>query len=126
MANDAITQSMAQAAQKQAQRARAIRMTKLLISYSIMLVFAAWAIFPLVFTLVSSGKPDRVLFEDLRSLKAFVPTQFTLDNYNGVFERVQFKLFMRNSVIISTTTVFFSIFVNSLAAFSLARLRWFG
>jgi multiple sugar transport system permease protein len=126
MTNKAHTQAVAQAAEKQAQRTRIIRTIKLFGLYTVMLLFAAWTIFPLVFTLVSSGKPDRVLFEDLRSLKAFIPTQFSLDNYQGVFDRVAFSVFLRNSIVISTTTVFLSIFVNSLAAFSLARLRWTG
>ena len=126
MGDKAHTQATARAAEKQAQTARLRHTIKLSAAYAIMLLLAAWAIFPLVFTLVSSGKPDRVLFEDLRSLKAFIPTQFTLDNYHGVFDRVQFELFMRNSVVVSTVTVFFSIFINSMAAFSLARLRWTG
>lgn len=115
-----------QAAKSQARKTRTVHIGRRFLAYAIMLLFAAWAIFPIVFTLVSSGKPDRVLFEDIRSLNAFLPTQFSLDNYYGVFDRVSFGLFLRNSVIVSVVTVFFSIFVNSMAAFSLARLRWPG
>jgi multiple sugar transport system permease protein len=94
--------------------------------YALMVFILFWTVFPIVFTLVSSIKTDRVLFEDLRSIKAFIPTEFTLENYLGVFERVPFQRFLFNSAFVSTTTVLFSIFINSLAAFALARLRWRG
>lgn len=94
--------------------------------YALMILIVFWTVFPIVFTLVSSVKPDRVIFEDLRSIKAFLPTQFTLENYEQVFQRVPFGQFLFNSVFVSTSTVIFSIFVNSLVAFALARLRWRG
>ena len=126
MADQALSQLSTQAARAQARRKRTYRTFILSITYTIMVILALWTVFPIVFTLVSSVKPDRIIFEDLRSLKAFVPTRFTLENYSIVFERVPFERFMLNSIIVSTTTVIFSIFVNSMAAFSLARLRWKG
>ena len=77
--------------------------------------------------LVSSFKPNAVIFQDLRSLNAFVPTTFTLDNYRGVFERSNSGLFMFNSVFIVTGDgVRWASFVNSMAAYTLARLKWRG
>jgi multiple sugar transport system permease protein len=76
---------------------------------------------------MSSLKPQQQIFSDLTSIKAFLPVgHLTLDNYRGVFDRVPFARFLLNSVIVSGITVALGIFVNSLAAFALARMNWWG
>ncbi|MGC0327286.1 multiple sugar transport system permease protein [Streptomyces sp. SAI-170] len=87
------------------------------------LVFAL----PLVFMLVSSFKTDDQIFDDLGSLRAFLPVgALSLDNYTGVFERVPAAQFLLNSVIISSVTVILGIVINSMAAFALSRMVWPG
>ncbi len=83
-------------------------------------------LFPIVFMVISSFKPSTVIFRDVRSLDAFLPTTFTLENYDRVFARTNFARFMFNSAVISTVTVLLSLIVNSMAAYALARLRWRG
>ena len=83
--------------------------------------------FPIWFMLVSSFKPDQQIFGDLSSIKAFLPIgHLSLDNYRGVFDRVPFLRFLMNSLVISGLTVALGILVNSLAAFSLSRMKWRG
>lgn len=83
--------------------------------------------FPIVFMFVSSLKPDLQIFADLGSWRAFVPLgDISLENYLGVFDRVPAGRFLANSIMISVVTVALGIFVNSLAAFALSRLRWKG
>jgi multiple sugar transport system permease protein len=82
---------------------------------------------PLVFLIVSGFKPDAQIFDDLTSVKAFLPVgDISFDNYTAVFDRVPFGTFMMNSVIISVVTVVLGIIVNSMAAFALARLKFSG
>ncbi|HET7800270.1 MAG TPA: carbohydrate ABC transporter permease [Humibacillus xanthopallidus] len=82
---------------------------------------------PLLFMIVSSFKPDLQIFDDLGSIKAFLPTgNISADNYTGVFGRVPFAQFMMNSVIITVVTVVLGIVVNSMAAFALARIGFKG
>lgn len=89
----------------------------------LVLVFA----FPIVFMFVSSFKPDPQIFADLTSVRAFLPVgDISLDNYRGVFDRVPAERMLMNSVGISAVTVVLGIFVNSLAAFALSRMRWRG
>lgn len=89
----------------------------------LMLVFA----FPIVFMFVSSFKPDAQIFADLTSWRAIAPVgDLSLDNYRGVFGRVPAGRMLLNSVAISAVTVVLGIFVNSLAAFALSRMRWTG
>lgn len=87
-------------------------------------IFALVFILPLLFMFVSSLKPDLQIFSDMGSWRSFVPVgDVSLDNYKAVFERVPVGRFMLNSVVISAVTVVCGIFVNSLAAFALARLH---
>lgn len=89
----------------------------------LLLVFA----FPIVFMFISSFKPDAQIFADLTSWRAFAPVgDISLDNYQGVFDRVPAGRMLLNSIGISTVTVVLGIFINSLAAFALSRMRWRG
>lgn len=89
----------------------------------LLLVFA----FPIVFMFVSSFKPDAQIFADLTTWRAFAPVgDISLANYRGVFDRVPAGRMLLNSIAISTTTVVLGIFINSLAAFALSRMRWRG
>ncbi|WP_405468036.1 carbohydrate ABC transporter permease [Streptomyces canus] len=91
------------------------------------IALALFFAFPIVFMLVSSLKPDQQIFGDLDGVKAFLPVgHLSLDNYSGVFDRVPAARFLLNSIGISAVTVVLGIFVNSLAAFALSRMRWRG
>lgn len=98
----------------------------IILDYALMIFFAFIFVFPIVFMIVSSFKPNQVIFEDLRSLNAFLPTTFTLNNYQAVFNRTNFPLYMANSVFITVTIVILGIIVNSMVAYALARLKWKG
>lgn len=83
--------------------------------------------FPIVFMLVSSLKPDEQIFGDMNSLRAFLPVgDLSLDNYRTTLDTVPALRFLLNSIVISGITVALGLFVNSLAAFGLSRLRWKG
>jgi multiple sugar transport system permease protein len=89
----------------------------------LLVVFA----FPIVFMFISSFKPDHQIFADLTSWRAFLPVgDVSLDNYRGVFDRVPAGRMLMNSLGISAVTVVLGIFINSLAAFALSRMRWRG
>jgi multiple sugar transport system permease protein len=94
-----------------------------LVRFLLVLVFAL----PLLFMLGSSFKPDTQIFGDLGSIDAFLPVgEVSLANYTAVFERVPFWRFMMNSILLSVLTVGLGLFVNSMCAFALARLRFRG
>jgi multiple sugar transport system permease protein len=89
----------------------------------LVIVFAA----PMVFMFMSSFKPDAQIFADIPGWRAFFPVgDLSLNNYRGVFERVPFSQFLFNSIFVSLITVGLGLFINSLAAFGLSRLRWRG
>jgi multiple sugar transport system permease protein len=95
--------------------------------YAAKSILAIFFGFPVVFMFVSSLKPDEQIFSDLGSLRAFLPLgDISLDNYRSVFDTVPAGRFLVNSIVISTATVVIGLFVNSLAAFGLQRMRWRG
>lgn len=95
--------------------------------YALLSVVALIFLFPIVFMLVSSLKPDIQLLRDSSSLLAFVPYgDLSFDNYIEAFRRVPIARFIFNSVFITGTTTLLSIFINSMAGFALAVPRWKG
>ncbi len=100
---------------------------RLLVRYAVLVLVALIFIFPLVFMVVSSLKPDQQLLVDTGSLRAFLPTgDISLDNYSKAFERAPIGLFVFNSVLVTGVTVLLSLFVCSMAAFSFVFLKWQG
>ena len=102
---------------------------KLIISlrYTLLILISAIFIFPIVFMVVSSLKPDLQLLRDSGSLRAFLPIgDISLNNYAFAFERVPVIQFAFNSVFTTVVAVLASILLNSMAAFSFAFLRWRG
>ncbi|MBL8131536.1 MAG: carbohydrate ABC transporter permease [Anaerolineae bacterium] len=95
--------------------------------YALLVLLAFVFVFPIVFMVVSSLKPDLQLLRDTGSLNAFLPIgDISLNNYAAAFDRAPIPLFIFNSVFVTTTTVLLGLVVNSLAAFSFAFLRWRG
>lgn len=95
--------------------------------YLLMIIIALIMVFPIVFMVVSSLKPDMQLLQDSASLRAFLPVgDISFNNYVTMFDRAPVGRFIFNSVLITVVTVSLGLFINSMAAFSLAVLRWQG
>ncbi len=100
---------------------------RLIVRYAVLVLIAVIFVFPLVFMLVSSLKPDQQLLADTSSLRAFLPVgDISLNNYVAAFDRAPVGLFVMNSVIVTGVTVVLSLLVCSLAAFSFVFLNWRG
>jgi multiple sugar transport system permease protein len=100
---------------------------RLFVRYLVLTLIAAIFVFPLVFMVMSSLKPSQQLLIDSGSLRAFLPVgDISLNNYTMAFDRAPVALFVANSLFITGTTVILSLFVCSLAGFSIAILSWRG
>ena len=87
------------------------------------LVFA----YPLLFMFAASFKPGDAIFTELGSPTALLPdARWSLDNYRSVFTKGAMGGYLINSAIVSGITVVAGLFVNSAAAFALAKLHWRG
>jgi multiple sugar transport system permease protein len=97
------------------------------VRYAVLVLIAIMFIFPLIFMLMSSLKPDQQLLTDTASLRAFLPVgDISLQNYTAAFERAPVGLFIFNSVLVTGVTVVLSLLVCSLAAFAFVFIGWTG
>ena len=97
-----------------------------LLTYVVLIVLAFFFITPILFMIVSSFKPDPLVLSEAGTIKAFLPDTISFQNYQDVWERVNFSRFFLNSLVIAVLIVLGSLVVNSLAGYALARLRWRG
>ncbi len=104
---------------------KAVRLT---LDYLLMIGFAFFFLFPLVFMLVSSIKNSEMqVTSDMSTLYAFIPYgDLGFQNYRDVFAQLSFGRLMFNSVFIVMTMVVLGLAVNSLIAYALARLNFKG
>lgn len=99
----------------------------ILMRYLLMTLLGVIFLFPIVFMLVSSFKPDFQILQDSGTLRAFLPVgTLSLDNYREAFARVPTARFIFNSVFVTTITVLLGLVINSMAGFSLASMQWPG
>lgn len=95
--------------------------------YALLIIGAVIFVFPLLFMVMSSLKPDPQLLSDTGSLRAFLPVgDISFDNYFGAFRRAPVATFIFNSVLVTSVTVVLSLFVCSLAAFAFVFMKWRG
>ena len=100
---------------------------RLIARYTVLTIIAIIFVFPLVFMLMSSLKPDQQLLSDTGSLRAFLPVgDISLNNYFDAFKRAPVGLFVMNSIIVTGVTVVLSLLICSMAAFSFVFLKWRG
>lgn len=87
------------------------------------LVFA----YPLLFMFAAGFKPGDAVFADLGSPTALIPdARWSWDNYRAVFDKGSIGAYLLNSGLIALVGVVGGIFINSAAAFALAKLQWRG
>ena len=100
---------------------------RLLTRYAVLTLIAVIFIFPLLFMVMSSLKPDLQLLRDTSNIRAFLPVgDVSFDNYRDAFSRAPVGTFIFNSVLVTGVTVIFCLFFCSLAAFSFVFLNWRG
>jgi len=98
-----------------------------ILKYALLAAVALIFLFPVVFMLVSSLKPDLQLLRDTSSINAFLPVgDISFDNYFAAFRRAPVGLFVINSIVVTGVTVLSSLLLCSMAAFSIAFLNWRG
>lgn len=100
---------------------------RLVVRYTVLALIALIFIFPLVFMVMSSLKPDQQLLVDASSLRAFLPVgDISLNNYSAAFQRAPVGLFVFNSVLVTGVTVALSLLICSAAGFAFVFVNWKG
>jgi multiple sugar transport system permease protein len=103
-----------------ATRRRRIRKS---LSYGALALIALVYIFPFLIAIVTSFKTDPDATNHPLSL---IPHPFTTSAYHELFKSDDFFLWVKNSVIVTLSVTFLRVFLDSLAGYALARLRFRG
>ncbi len=91
--------------------------------FAFLALFALLIVFPFVWMLFTSLKPEADIAQYPPRL---LPAVWTLDNYINVWNRIPFARLFLNSVLFAGGVTLVSLFLDSMAAYALARLRFPG
>jgi multiple sugar transport system permease protein len=106
-----------------------VKQFKLFLNYFFLSVITLIFFAPIAYLLIGSLKPQN---EVLSGLGGFLPVHLSFGNYLNVFNAFNsqatgyFYSFYMNSIIVSCVIVVGGLIINSMIAYSLARLRWKG
>jgi ABC-type glycerol-3-phosphate transport system permease component len=101
--------------------ARLARMMRRSVLYVLLILAVLWAVFPLIWVLISSIRPD---IETYAFDQTFFPKNPTLDNYVNLFKVTPFGLWMKNSAILSLATTLVVVLLSSMTAYAMSRFRY--
>ncbi|MXM62532.1 ABC transporter permease subunit [Streptomyces sp. HUCO-GS316] len=97
--------------------------------YTVLGVLSFLFVLPVLYLFLGSLKPSD---EVLSGLSGFLPTHLSFDNYAQVLDALDsdssgyFRRFMGVSLLVAFVVVTGGLFVNSMAAYGLSRLKWRG
>jgi multiple sugar transport system permease protein len=118
-----MTLARSAAARRGAARARRRRWGDRLVLYVLALIAFVFLAGPLLWMFSSSLKPRA---DVLANPPTLVPETFRWDNYTDVFDQVPFARYLLNSLIVASVVTVVALLLHSMAAYSLARLRYPG
>ncbi len=105
------------------------KMANTIISTILITLLALLFLFPLVWMLVSSMKPEAAIYKDIGGIKAFLPS-FDISSwgtaYRELLSRFNVFIYLLNSIFYGLSVTIGSIIVNSLAGYGFSKFRFRG
>lgn len=99
--------------------------TQSILFHILSIMLAVLFIFPLVWMIVSSMKPEAEIFRDMGTIRAFLPAGHISEwftPYDAIFSRFNIVRYISNSLFYAISVTLGSIIVNSLAGFAFATV----
>lgn len=87
-----------------------------------LLIFAVWTLFPFLWIIATSIKPNRDIYRDV----AIIPKRVTFEHYVDVIRHTDFLIYFRNSLLVATGTTVIAMVIAVLGAYAMTRLSFFG
>lgn len=101
-----------------------------LVTYILMTILAILFLFPTLWMISASTKPDTVIFSEMGKLSSFIPNFWNMslifDNYISLFSVYKIWRYMLNSIFYAGVIVAGNIIVNSMAGYALAKYHFPG
>ncbi len=106
------------------------RIGQKLATYVMLIFLTVVFLFPMIWMIASSTKPEAMIYQQMGTLRGFVPSLTNITdwfvNYRTVIVEYNLWKYALNSVFYSLTVVVLNIIVCSLAGYALAKLRFPG
>jgi raffinose/stachyose/melibiose transport system permease protein len=93
-----------------------------LLTYLLLLLFLAVALFPFLLILLASFKTDAEIGQGVFVL----PEAWRLDNFVGAWQKANFGLYFRSSLIVAVPVVFFSVILSTLTGYAFGTMHFAG
>ena len=93
----------------------------------ILLVLSIFFLFPVIWMLANSFKPDAAITADMNSIAAFIPPApdgSFFENYISIITNTSFLRYMGNTLLYAAILIVLSIVVNGLAGYALAKIKF--
>ena len=92
---------------------------------AVLLVLSIFFLFPVIWMLANSFKPDAAITADMNSIAAFIPPALDgnfCDNYIEIITNTSFLRYMGNTLLYAAILIVLGIIVNGLAGYALAKI----
>jgi multiple sugar transport system permease protein len=104
---------------------RARRAATLLVCYGLIACFMVFFLFPPYWMAITSLKTNQEI-EGLKGIPLLIQQGATLRHYVDLFEKTDFLVYFRNSVLVTVPVVLLSMTISVMAAYALSRLGFAG
>ena len=94
---------------------------------AVLLVLSIFFLFPVIWMLANSFKPDAAITADMNTIAAFIPPALNgsfFDNYISIITDTSFLRYMGNTLLYAAILIVLSIVVNGLAGYALAKIKF--
>jgi arabinogalactan oligomer/maltooligosaccharide transport system permease protein len=95
------------------------------LQYAILVVAGIFAIYPIWFAILASGRASQSLFTT-NVLGMFIPIEWTFDNYRAMLFQEPLLTWLGNSFYVAAITTVACLLVTTSAAFALSRFKFAG
>ena len=102
------------------------RLLTKIILYCVSIWLSVLFLLPLIWMIVTAFKPENRIFQDLTSIKAFLPMDFTLENFKNALKNVHMLKYIVNSTIYISVIMLVSLPINSMCGYALAKFEFKG
>jgi multiple sugar transport system permease protein len=101
------------------------RNVTLFVCYGIIACFMAFFLFPPYWMAITSLKTNQEI-EGLKGIPLIIQEGVTLQHYRDLFQKTDFLVYFKNSVLVTVPVVLLSMIISVLAAYALSRLGFAG
>ncbi|XBO86196.1 hypothetical protein AAGG52_23790 [Bacillus licheniformis] len=100
-----------------------------ILEYICLVLLTALFIFPLIWMVASSMKPEADIYNNISSIKAFLPSFHPSEwfqSYREVLSRFDLLMYIGNSLFYGLCVAAGAVIINGMAGFAFAKLQFTG